>query len=379
MSEVSMRAIVTVVNVIGAASMPYNEFVMYRARKFPQEKHVVIVWDKIDPAGLPPRAENIAIVACQGSFWKLASLTRRVLKDLRLNYRHAVVHLHQPRSGILFQLLRPVFGWDFPILFTIHNSYNKYSMVRKILTGLNFLLADGVTFVSQSSYHAFPAYLHGLRARGVRTVRNGVDVERVDSTLGQPAAARGRARNSDAGVAPVLNLINVGRFVEQKNHRFLIELLSQLPGNVTLTLVGEGPLRHQAALWVSKAGLSSRVRFTGLIPREAVYDEMRHADIFVSGSLWEGLPIAALEAMTVALPVMLSDIESHREIAEVAPGAEVLPLRLPDWRERLLSWSSLPREDLAGIGEQNRDAVVAELSLARMHDRYSEVYQGIAG
>lgn len=382
--EESARAIVTVVNVIGATSMPYNEFVIYRASRFPQEKHVVIVWDKLD-RWLPPRipepgVDNISIIPCRGSFRKLASLTRRVLKDLRLHYRHVVVHLHQERSGLFFQLLRPIFGRDLPVLFTIHSSFDKYHVFRKVMTGVNFLLADGVTFVSHSSYRAFPAYLRGLRTTGVRAVQNGVDVERVDSALGRRTLGSGGSPpDTDSGAAPRLKLISVGRFVEPKNHRFLIELLSQLPGHVTLTLVGEGPLRRQVAAWVSDAGLASRVRFTGLIPREEVYEEMLHADVLVSSSLWEGLPIAALEAMTVGLPVILSDIESHREIAEVASRAEVLPLGLRDWRELLNRWSTMPRAELTRIGEQNREAVVAELSLARMHERYTEVYRCLAG
>jgi glycosyltransferase involved in cell wall biosynthesis len=308
------------------------------------------------------------------------SLTRRLLKDLRLNYRRIVIHLHQPRSGLFFHLLRPLFGWNLPTLFTIHSAYDRYAVERKIMTAINFLLADAVTFVSQSSYQAFPAYLQRLRAGGVTTVLNGVDIERVESVLGQVGAVtRDRACKSDVGAAPVLKLISVGRFVEAKNHRFLIDLLSQLPENITLTLVGDGPLRQQVAGWVSDARLSHRVRLTGLLPREEVYNELRQADVLVSSSLWEGLPIAALEAMTVGLPVILSDIQPHGEIKEVVPDAEVLPLRLHEWRELLQRWSFLPRDELTRIGEQNREAVVSGLSLARMHERYTEVYRHLAG
>lgn len=383
--EIPTRAIVTVVNIAGAASMPFNEFVMYRAGKFPQERHVVLVWDDIDPASLPPapaavKEGSITTLLCHGSFLKLAALTRSVLRELRPNYQHIIVHLHQPRSGAVFHLLRPIIGLDVPILFTIHNCFDKYGIARKLLTGVNFLLANSVTFVSRASYSAFPPHLHRLRKTGVQSVRNGVDLERVDRVLGQHAiSSKPRADNSTDGVAPELKLINVGRFVEQKNHRFLIELLSHLPLGVTLTLVGDGPLRAQAVRWANDAGLAGRVRFTGLIPREAVYDAMMASDVFVSGSLWEGLPIAVLEAMALRLPVVLSDIGPHREIADVAPAVKALPLRVEAWRDLLQGWTSRPTDELRRIGEQNREAVAAELSLARMHERYTEIYQRIAG
>ena len=378
------RAIVTVVNVIGAASMPYNEFVTYRANKHPEEQHVVIVWDTIDRAWLPaddPRGPKgtVEIIACQGNLRRLMSRTREVVQRLRLQHDHVVVHLHQPRSGLLFHLMRPMFAPSPPVVFTVHNAYDNYSLVRKIMTGVNFLLADEVTFVSRSSWDAFPRYLHRLRTAGVSAVRNGVDVDRVDDALRRPRAPAGTAHNGDGAAGLGLRLLNVGRFVEQKHHRFLIELLAQLPACVTLTLVGDGPLRRTVAAWASEAGLTSRVRFTGLIPREQVYDEMRDADVFVSSSRWEGLPIAALEAMTAGLPVALSDIDSHREIAEVAVGARVLPLRLEEWRTLILEWSALPAGALAQIGQANRRAVVTELSLARMHERYTEIYRQLAG
>jgi glycosyltransferase involved in cell wall biosynthesis len=170
-------------------------------------------------------------------------------------------------------------------------------------------------------------------------------------------------------------LIYVARFVEQKNHCFLIEVLSQLPDTVTLTLVGDGPLRQRVVSWAREAGVGHRLRFTGLIPREEVYNELRSADVFVSTSVWEGLPIAVLEAMALRRPVVLSDIGPHREIAELGAEVKIVPLRVPEWRDVIEHWASLASEELARIGERNRRTVEAALSLGHMHDASSEIYQ----
>jgi glycosyltransferase involved in cell wall biosynthesis len=382
--------VVDVVNSIGPASMPFNEFAAYRARKYPHEKHVILSLEAVDAGFLRTAAAqvpggNVTIVDCRGSVLRLAQATRELFRELRSKHPRVVVHLHHQRSGFFFHLIRPLLGGDTPVLFTVRNSFEDYSLPGKLLAGSNFLLARAVTFVGGASCRAFPATLRRLRGGAAHTVPNGADLERIDAALHglaaePPSAPAAPGAGADgAGSGSGLRLLYVARFVQQKNHRFLIDLLAQLPAGVTLTLVGEGVLRPQVSRWVGDAGLGDRVRFTGLIPREAVYDEMRRADVFVSTSRWEGLPVAVLEAMAARLPLVASDIEPHQEIAALAPSLKLLPFRLETWRDLLREWVSLPKQELRRIGERNREAVAAELSLARMHERYTEIYRRIAG
>jgi glycosyltransferase involved in cell wall biosynthesis len=382
------RAIVNVVNSIGPASAPYNGFAAYRVRKYPEEKHVILSLEAVDENFLHTATQvvggNLTIVDCKGSLFRLVKLSRQLFRELRSSSPRIVVHLHHHRSGLLFHLIRPLLGGDTPVLFTVRNSFGDYSFPSKLLAGSNFLLASAVTFVSGATYRAFPATLRRMRGAAARAVPNGADLERIDAALRSHAGPHTNAPTAtdgtdNTGRSPGLRLLYVARFVKQKNHRFLIDLLAQLPANVTLTLVGEGVLRQQVARWVGDARLTDRVRFTGLIPREAVYEEMTRADVFVSTSRWEGLPVALLEAMAARLPLIASDIEPHREIASVAPSVKLLPFRLEMWRDVLADWASLPKQELKRTGERNREAVAAELSLARMHERYTEIYQRIAG
>jgi|tagenome__1003787_1003787.scaffolds.fasta_scaffold20985642_3 glycosyltransferase involved in cell wall biosynthesis len=393
------RAIINVMNTIGPASAPFNGFAAYRARKFPHEKHVILSLESVDESFLRALAAqgwngNLTIIDCKGSVLRLAKLSRQLFRELRAKYPRLLVHLHHHRSGLLFHLVRPLLGGQTPVLFTIRNSFADYSLPGKLLAASNFLLARAVTFVGSATYHAFPLTLRRLRGSVAIAVPNGADVERIDGVLRRltvqhshtPASAR--SGPSDAGerseihpppMSPSLKLLYVARFVKQKNHAFLIQLLAALPAEVTLILVGDGVLRRQVWSMARDAGVTDRVRFTGLISREAVYEEMGHADVFVSSSRWEGLPVAALEAMATRLPLVLSDIEPHQEIAAVAPLVKLLPLRLELWGDLLRTWASLPRQELRRIGECNREAVVAELSLNRMHERYTEIYQRMAG
>ena len=371
------RVILTIVNDVGPTSMPFNEFVVYRAGHIPGERHVVISWGGIDHERLrstvpEAAARNITLLATGGSLSRLRRLCVETLESLHREGNRVVVHLHQPKAGLMFHLVRASLPQPVAVLFTVHNAYDKYSWPNRVLSTVNYLLAAAVTFVSRSAERAYPNWVRRWSRIPARAVPNGVDLDRVDALLrALPEPSAPAARSSSAG----LQLVNVGRFVEQKNHRFLIDLLAQLPDTMTLTLVGDGPLRPQVLEWAQQRGIANRVRFTGVVPREDVYRELLAADVFVSGSLWEGLPIAVLEAMALRRPVLLSDIGPHREIAEVGDGTRVLPLEVGSWAAELKRWAADRTQILAQLGARNRTTMEDHLSLERMHRSYTRVYE----
>ncbi len=112
------------------------------------------------------------------------------------------------------------------------------------------------------------------------------------------------------GIPPdAIVLGHVGGFREPKNHRFLIEIAAQaLRQNpkVRLLLVGDGPLRPAIQEQVQGLGLEHQVIFTGYYPDSRI--PLRDVfDVFLFPSLWEGLPLAVVEAQAAGVPCVLSD------------------------------------------------------------------------
>jgi glycosyltransferase involved in cell wall biosynthesis len=140
---------------------------------------------------------------------------------------------------------------------------------------------------------------------------------------------------------------HVGRFVEQKNHAFLVEVIAEsvaLDPDICFLLVGEGPLKPQVERVIGGRGLAGNVVFTGA--RSDVPRLMLSAmDVFVFPSLWEGLGIVLLEAQAAGLPALVSQYVP-RECA-VIPG-QVEHLRLSEgakcWARNILR--CLDREPL---------------------------------
>jgi len=138
---------------------------------------------------------------------------------------------------------------------------------------------------------------------------------------------------------------HVGRFVPQKNHAFILNVIALLARNnpaVHLLLVGDGPLLPDTKLRASRAGLESRLVILESrpdIPR-LMLDAM---DLFTLPSLHEGLPLVAIEAQAAGLPCVVS--HAVPEEACVRPGnIEFLSLQLSaaQWADRLRRYMANP-------------------------------------
>jgi glycosyltransferase involved in cell wall biosynthesis len=107
----------------------------------------------------------------------------------------------------------------------------------------------------------------------------------------------------------------VGRLEEQKGHVYLLEALAQVQSEMpeaTLVLVGDGRLRQNLEGRARELGLADRVRFLGT--RRDLPLIYRALDLFVQPSLWEGLPLALLQAMGAGLPVLATRVSGVREV-----------------------------------------------------------------
>lgn len=101
---------------------------------------------------------------------------------------------------------------------------------------------------------------------------------------------------------------HIGRFVEQKNHRFLIDIFNEVhkkKENSILLLVGQGPLVEEMKEKVKNLNLTDSVKFLG--QRNDANELYQAFDVFLLPSLYEGLPVVGVEAQATGLLCILSD------------------------------------------------------------------------
>ena len=113
---------------------------------------------------------------------------------------------------------------------------------------------------------------------------------------------------SELGLEDKFVIGHVGSFLPVKNHKFLLEVINEtlkLRENAVLLLVGDGILHDQITNQVKSLGLTDKVIFLGR--RSDVGNILQSVDIFVLPSLWEGLPMTAIEAQVSGLKCLISD------------------------------------------------------------------------
>ncbi|MDQ2807351.1 MAG: glycosyltransferase [Chloroflexota bacterium] len=102
---------------------------------------------------------------------------------------------------------------------------------------------------------------------------------------------------------------NVARLVPQKAQQFLVEAAAQLAPthpDVRFVIVGGGPLGDEMLALAAALGIAGRIIVTGI--RSDVPAILAASDVFVLSSLWEGMPISLLEAMTAGCPAVATNV-----------------------------------------------------------------------
>jgi glycosyltransferase involved in cell wall biosynthesis len=142
-----------------------------------------------------------------------------------------------------------------------------------------------------------------LASEQLIVLNNAVDIQE----FAYDAQARKLIRNELQATGRLV-IGHVGRFNEQKNHGFLIDVFKAIHDNnpkALLVLVGDGHLKPAMERKVASLGLSSQVRFLGI--RNDIPKLMQGMDLFLFPSLFEGLPVVLVEAQASGLRCVATD------------------------------------------------------------------------
>jgi glycosyltransferase involved in cell wall biosynthesis len=174
------------------------------------------------------------------------------------------------------------------------------------------------------------AEVAGLPRERILEVRNGVDLDRFRP--GDGGGERAGARAALGLPAAGRWLLGVGRLVPGKGFAVAARALAELPGDVSLALVGDGPER--AAI---EAIGGSRVHFLGALPPDRTALAYRAADLFVLPTEREGWPNVVTEALASGLRVVSTPVGGIPQIFGDHPPPPTLGALVPPRDARALA------------------------------------------
>ncbi|WP_063698092.1 glycosyltransferase [Pediococcus inopinatus] len=218
-----------------------------------------------------------------------------------------IIHFHKNSNANIIPIVMAKILTTSSIIIQSHNS--APSIQNRLLIFLNYFnrpivnkLAD--TRIAVSKQAAYWLFGKRLTEKGsIQIINNGVNTKSFEFDRKKRTIIREKL-NIDKNFV----LGHVGRFTEQKNHRFLINLFEQIHNKypeTKLVLIGTGPLFQNIKRMVSEKKLNNSVIFLGEV--ENVNEYLMAMDCFIFPSIFEGLPIALLEAEASGLPAMISN------------------------------------------------------------------------
>ena len=167
--------------------------------------------------------------------------------------------------------------------------------------------------------------------------------------------------------------VYAGQFVARKDQNFLLELFTEensLKDDILL-LLGDGA---DFSKLKEKYGNEKNVIMTGSVNN--VNEYLQASDIYIASSKSEGLPNGVLEAMAVGLPVILSDIEQHKEVYDANPKIGEL-YRIGDKKDCLHKILALDTNEQVICGEEAYKCAHEQFSAERMSKQYQSEYMRV--
>ncbi len=260
-------------------------------------------------------------------------------KFFKEHHDYKVIHLHSSSKNFMVLKMAKKYGIQVRIAHS-HNIGFQSKNKLKIIIG-NFFKKP----LKKYATHYFAcSKLAGKWLFGeedIKIIHNAVDYEKFKFDQ-----VRRNALRKELGIEDCLVIGNVGRFTNQKNHTFLIDIFQEIHKKnkkAVLMLVGIGEKENEIRDKVKNLNLEENVKFMGFCNN--TNELMWCMDVFLLPSLYEGLPVVGVEAQCTGLPCFMSKDVITDEV-KIAENVAFISLEksAEEWAEIVLS-SDLSRRD----------------------------------
>lgn len=202
---------------------------------------------------------------------------------------------------------------------------------------------------------------------------NGIDIDKYSPSCTKTESRQRLGIENQARIA-----ITVGSLFEIKGLPHLLEaasILKKTMDNFLLLIVGEGDQEQQLQKKADSLGLGNTVRFLGF--RTDIPEILRSADVYVCSSLSEGHSLSILEAMSMSIPVVATDVGGNPELIKHGHNGLLVPSEDPMSLAKSITKVLEDPTEAENMGKRSRLIVEDQFSLNAMVNRYVSLYDRI--
>jgi glycosyltransferase involved in cell wall biosynthesis len=296
---------------------------------------------------------------------------RRLTRELA-GLRADVIHLNKQNVEDGLDLLLAAKNAELPVVATVHVT-RTMSRLRSVGGAVrDWLSARVLRSVGCPLIAIAQSGLADLTALGIDRTRLHLVWNGVGDPLPNDREALRRSWGCNSNDV-VLGCI--ARIEAQKNPLFVPSLLAQLPQNVRVVWIGDGSLRESLRQKATELGVADRLVLPGW--QHDARSSLCGFDLFVLPSIYEGFPLAILEAMAAGLPCVVSDVDGVAEaVVDGETGFVCPPNATEMWLERIRRYAAnSPLRERAGIQAAARYR--ERFSLEAMATNTARVYASV--
>lgn len=345
-----------------ATSAPYNQFSLGFKDKFEQTVFSLNAYHDVSID------EKIEVFHGDGSVFKAF----RILRKLVSENRYDIVHIHNGVTGLIFVLALLPFNLALlrKSVFTLHNSWYVLKRRNRLFNLAMMSMVKSACTCGNASYESVPQVIKFLVGKKLVPVVNGFNHDRIDNV-------EKLEREKNFPDTSSLKIVYVGALNNTKNQIELLEALRYTDITAQIIFLGDGQNRDKLVTLSKSLPDSLSISFKGLVERDIAIAHMLEADVCVSLSKGEGLPIAVLEAMYAGCFLILSSIPPHREVAPPKERSIFVDMRK---RMQVVDALNSVANNLNEIRQGrtlSKDYSISNFSMQKMLLGYERIYRAL--
>lgn len=325
---------------------------------------------------------------CYEISWKRNIFNLKNLKALIELRKHMkkynIVHVHTPIAAFLTRLSCALFGFRGKLIYTAHGFH--FNPEGKLFGNTAFLIAekiaglwtDSLVVINDQDYKAATKFKLVPSGSLIRMYGIGIDTDFFNPAIvSSESIASLRNRLRIPSKAPLFTLI--AEFNKNKRHIDLIEALSIVTKkkDVYVLFIGDGPLFFTIKRIVEKLNLTKYTRFLGSCrDKKLIRCIIKASSALILPSLREGLPVSVLEALSMEIPVVGTDIRGTQEVLSDGCGILIKTKSPQILAEALLSIIDNPKI-AEKMGKKGRKKMLGKYNIKNITSQHIDIYENL--